>query len=266
MDQLGDRIQRIIDSYHGSNRKQFALWLEKSYNLLIGGQVREGLHFLKSAFAHEPANFELALVLAEVYFQACDYTHAKQCIAQVLSAKPDNFEAILLIGLIEHRKGNLLEAQSKLELAVGLKKESYAAHASLGSLLAEVGNSKLALKHLTTALKLKPSASVHFLMSAVCYGAGQQKRAMQHLRQATKLDPQFGEAHYQLGLLCLEMNWLRKAQECFRAAQALNPRETRYRKRARSFSGDATGPDQLNTLIREELLLVKCQSRSKRMK
>ena len=170
------------------------------------------------------------------------------------------------MGLIQQRKGNLMDAQAKLETAVGLKKESSAAHASLGSLFAEVGNRQQALKHLTTALKLKPSAPVHFLMGAVYYGAGQHKRAIQHLRQATKLDPQFGEAYYQLGLLCLEMNWLRKAQECFKTAQALNPRETRYRKRVRSFSKDATGPDQLNTLIREELLLLKCQSGPKRIK
>jgi len=113
---------------------------------------------------------------------------------------------------------------------------------------------------------LKPSAPVHFLMGAIYYGTGQHKRAIQHLKQATELDPEFGEAHYQLGLLCLEMNWLRKAQECFKTAQALNPKETRYRKRVRSFSEDATGPDQLNGLVREELRLVKCLVSSKRAK
>ena len=89
------------------------------------------------------------------------------------------------------------------------------------------------------------------------YNSGQHKRAIQHLKQATELDPQYGEAFYQLGLLCLEMNWLRKAQECFKTAQTLNPHEKRYRKRVRSFSGEATGPDQLNRLIREELRLVQ---------
>src|SRR6202007_2764399 len=109
-----------------------------------------------------------------------------------------------------------------------------------------VGDNQQALEHLMTALKLKPSAPVHFLMGAVYYGAGEHKRAIQHLRKATKLDPKFGEAYYQLGLLCLEMNWLRKAQECFKTAQALNPKETSYRKRGRSFSEDGNGPHQLN--------------------
>jgi tetratricopeptide (TPR) repeat protein len=266
MDRLGDRVQRIIDSYRGPDRKQFSLWIETSYDLLVAGRAADSRQYLKTAFEHEPANSELGLLLAEVYFQVKEYTHAKECISRVLSVNANNFEATFLMGLIEQRKGNLREAQTKLEMAVRLKKESSAAHASLGSLLAEVGNNQQALKHLTTALKLRPSASVHFLMGAVYYGTGQHKRAIQHLRQATKLDPQFGEAHYQLGLLCLEMNWLRKAQECFKTAQALNPRETRYRKRVRSFSEDATGPDQLNTLIREELLLLKCQSGPKRSK
>src|SRR5438128_8296448 len=103
------------------------------------------------------------------------------------------------MGLVQQRKGNFEEARSTLEMAVGLKKDSSAAHASLGSLLADVGKRQQAIKHLTTALKLKPSAPVHFLMGAIYYGAGQHKRAIQHLRQATKLDPEIGEAYYQLG-------------------------------------------------------------------
>jgi tetratricopeptide (TPR) repeat protein len=265
VDRLGNRMQRILDAYRGNDRKQFALWMEKSYDLLVADRGAESVHFLKTAFEHDPENGELGLLLAEVYFQAREYTNAKECLAQVLNRQPEHFEATFLMGLIQQRKGNLREAQAKLESAVGLKSESSAAHASLGSLFAETGNNQQALRHLTTALKLKPSAPVHFLIGAVYYGAGQHKRAIQHLKQATKLDPQFGEAYYQLGLLCLEMNWLRKAQECFKTAQALNPRETRYRKRVRSFSKDATGPDQLNALIREELLLLR-QSSPKRTK
>lgn len=266
VDRLSGRMQRIMDSYRGADRKQFALWIEKSYDLLVADRAPESLHFLRSALEHEPANIELGLLVAEVHFQSKEYTSAKEYLTQVLEARPDHFEATFLMGLIQQRKGNLRDAQAKLELAVGLKKDSSAAHATLGSLLAEVGNKQQALKHLATALKLKPSAPVHFLMGAIYYGAGQQKRAIQHLKQATQLDPEFGEAHYQLGLLCLEMNWLRKAQECFKTAQALNPRESRYRRRVRSFSGDATGPDQLNGLIREELRLVKLVEAPKRTK
>src|SRR6266536_3161217 len=76
MDRLGDRVERIMESYRGSDRKQFALWIEKAYDLLIGDHPAESLQFLKSALEHEPANFELGLLLAEVYFQVKQYTDA----------------------------------------------------------------------------------------------------------------------------------------------------------------------------------------------
>jgi tetratricopeptide (TPR) repeat protein len=263
-DRLGNRMQRILDYYHGGDRKQFALWIERSYDLLVADRAAESLRFLKPAYEADPSNYELGLMISEVHFQSREYVKATDCLKRVLEAKPDHFEATFLMGLIQQRKGNLREAQSKLETAVDLKADSSAAHATLGSLFAEAGNRKQALKHLATALKLKPSAPVHFLLGSVYYASGQHKQAIRHLKQATELDPQFGEAHYQLGLLCLEMNWLRKAQECFKTAQALNPRERRYRKRLRTFSQEATGPDQLNGLIREELRLVKFWSPAKR--
>src|SRR5437868_4232639 len=92
MDRLADRVQRIMESYRGSDRKQFALWIEKSYDLLVADRATESLHFLKSAYEQEPGNFELGLLTAEVYFQAREYTNAKECVAHVLEAKPNNFE------------------------------------------------------------------------------------------------------------------------------------------------------------------------------
>ena len=266
VDRLGDRMQRVMEGYRGPDRKQFGQWIEKSYDLLLADRGAESLHFLRSAYEHDPGNLELGLLIAEAYFQAKEYGSGITALQKVLETKPDHFEATFLMALLHQRKGNLREAQARLERAVNLRKDSSAAHATLGSLLANVGNKSQALKHLSTSLKLKPSAPVHFLLGSMYYEAGQHKRAVGHLRKATELDPEFGEAYYQLGLLCLETNQLRKAQECFKTAQALNPRETRYRKRVRSFSEDATGPEQLNGLIREELRMVQYAVAPKRTK
>jgi tetratricopeptide (TPR) repeat protein len=262
VDRLVGRVQRIMAAYRGKDRSQFGQWIEKSHDFLLTGDLRRSLRFLKRAMDHDPYNLELSLLVAEVYYQTGGYKNALILLSRVLTVKPDNFEATFLAGLIEQRKGELHSAQMQFERAVGLKKDSSAAHATLGSLLANVGNTKQALKHLSMALKLKPSASVHYLLGALYYSSGQHRRAIQHLTQATELDPQYGEAFYQLGLLCLEMKWLRKARQCFKTAQSLSPHEKRYRKRVPSFSGEATGPDQLNRLIREELRLVQYGSSS----
>ena len=58
--------------------------------------------------------------------------------------------------MIQQRRGNLLEAQVTLEMAVGLKTESSAAHASLGSLLAAVGHQKEAIQALEKAVQVNP--------------------------------------------------------------------------------------------------------------
>jgi len=262
VDRLAGRVGRIMDAYRGPDRTQFGQWIERAHDLFLNGQPRESVRVLKLALEQDPANTDLALFLAEVYFHMKAYGSALRCLTHVLSMSPDHFEATFLSGLAQQHKGELQSAQEQFERAVGLKKDSPAAHASLGSLLANVGNRKKALKHLATALKLKPSASVHYALGALYYHSGEHKRAIQHLKQATELDPQYGEAFYQLGLLCLEMNWLRKAQQCFKTAQTLNPYEKRYRRRVPSFSGEATGPDQLNRLIREEIRFVQYGSSS----
>src|SRR5436190_13931081 len=84
VDRLGSRVQRIMETYHGPDRPQFGLWMEKSHDLLLDERAKESLHFLKLAFAHDPANSELGLLLAEVHFQEKDYANAMKCLTRVL--------------------------------------------------------------------------------------------------------------------------------------------------------------------------------------
>src|SRR5215471_17946620 len=66
VDRLSARMQRIMETYRGSERQQFGLWIEKSYDLLVADRAPESLHFLKLAFQDDPSNLEIGLVLAEV--------------------------------------------------------------------------------------------------------------------------------------------------------------------------------------------------------
>ena len=93
VDRLGNRMQKVMESYRGSDRKQFGLWVEKSYDLIIADRANESLHFLKAAYEHDPGNHELGLLLAEVYFQGKEYATARECLSKVLTAHPEHFEA-----------------------------------------------------------------------------------------------------------------------------------------------------------------------------
>src|SRR5262245_57541602 len=130
VDRLGARMRRIMEDYHGNDRQQFSLWIEKSYDLLVADRAPESIHFLKLALQHDSSNPELGLLLAEVYFQNKEYAHATEYLLRVLSVRPNHFEATFLMGLVQQRKGNLREAQTQLENAIGLKSDSSAAHAT----------------------------------------------------------------------------------------------------------------------------------------
>ena len=255
-ERLGERMERIIQFYEGSRRKQFVVWIEQAYDRIAQGRTDEGLDSLNSAYREDPANYELGMLLAEVLFDARDLAGARRCLTQVLVSKPGQFEATLLKGLIEKLDGHLEDARRLLEDAVRLRDDSPSAHATLGSLLADSGNPEGAIQHLERALELKPTALAHFMLGAAYYREGRQRRAIDHLKQATELDPEFDEAFYQLGLLCFELNWMRKAEECFRSARKLNPEEDRYRHTATGFSEGPSTPDQLNWLVRDELQLT----------
>ena len=225
------------------------------------------MHFLKAALEHDASNHELGLLLAEVYFQNQGVCERQGIVAPRARSQAGPFRSHLPDGTRPAtERQSSAKPRTVSKSPVGLKEDSSAAHASLGSLFAEVGNRKKALKHLVTALKLKASAPVHFLLGAVYYDAGQHKRAIQHLTPGDEAGSAVWRSLLSAWTALPGDELARKAQECFKTAQALNPRESRYRKRVRSFSEEATGPDQLNGLIREELRLVKYPATIKRTK
>jgi tetratricopeptide (TPR) repeat protein len=269
IDRLGERMESIIEAYRGSHRKQFMMWMERAYELLASDRPAESLSSLESAFSQDPSNYELGMLLAEVFFQAQEFASAGRRLRQVLDAQPDHFEATLLMGLLEKSHGNLKEAETLLQKAVRLRDDSHSAHASLGSLFMDRGNRKRAMEHFNRALELKPSATTHFMMGALYYQDGRQRQAVKHLKEATQLDPDFGEAFYQLGLACQELNWSRKAKECFQHAQRLRPQQipephgpktgqAKARPSKACSTGNAISPDQLTDLVTEELHLTTC--------
>ena len=260
-DRLSRRMERIVGAYRGAHREQFTLWMERAYELMASERPAESLDSFEAAFAQDPSNHELGMLLAEVFFHAKDYAAAGKCLTRVLDARPEDFEATLLMGVLEKIRGRHAKAQALLERAVGLRDDSYSAHAALGALFMEADNRARAGFHLNRALELKPSAPTHFMLGALYYQDGRQRRAVKHLEEATELDPEFSEAFYHLGLACQELNWSRRARECFKRAQGLNPREARYRatRRARSGqprSGGRVSPDPLSGMVRDELCLT----------
>lgn len=114
-DRLGERVEQIVSAYRGNHRKQFTTWMEHAHELLASERPAESLSSLESAFAEDPSNRDLGMLLVEAFFQAKEFASAKRCLSQVLGAQPDRFEATHPMDRLEKTPGNLKQAQSNSE-------------------------------------------------------------------------------------------------------------------------------------------------------
>ena len=118
-DRLGQRVEQIVSAYRGDHRKQFTTWMERAHKLLASEHPTESLSSLESAFAEDPSNRDLGMLLAEVFFQAKKFESAKRCLSQVLDSQPDRFEARLPMERLEKTPGNPKQGQSHSEDRAG---------------------------------------------------------------------------------------------------------------------------------------------------
>ena len=121
-DRLGQRVEQIVSAYRGDHRKQFTTWMERAHKLLASEHPTESLSSLESAFAEDPSNRDLGMLLAEVFFQAKKFESAKRCLSQVLQSQPDRFEARLPMERLEKTPGNPKQGQSHSEDRAGGKR------------------------------------------------------------------------------------------------------------------------------------------------
>jgi len=109
---------------------------------------------------------------------------------QVLSAKPEDAEALYRLGLIAHARGEL----------------------------------ELAAARITAALAERPDEpAYHYTQAIVRQDQGRRDEAVNHLRRAVDLAPGFVQAHNNLGLLLLDLGDPVEAAAAFRRAIALRP-------------------------------------------
>ena len=113
------------------------------------------------------AQFDVALPLAEDY----------------LRRKPNDFEALYIMGAVNRGLGKYVEAEQMLSRAVALEPNHYDAHYDLGFVLAKLGKPEQAKQQLEKALQINPSSSeARFQLASVLRTLGQKDQANQELK------------------------------------------------------------------------------------
>ncbi len=129
------------------------------------------------------------------YFQNGDWPQARACFQQALSLAPENFDALHLWGVMEHKQNNLTKAESLICRAIAVDGGVAEAHYNLGRVLQD---------------------------------AGRDEEMMAAYRASIEIDPRLEFAHFNLGLALLAGGDAAAAADSFRKAQEINPRDADY--------------------------------------
>ena len=149
---------------------------------------------------------------------------SEESYRQALNLDDSNAEA-------HYNQGNVLRAQSKLELAIGAYERALVPKSDFFKACDNLGNTFMLLKRFSEAenaykklIKLLPmSPDAHFNLGTVYLKTGNLKEATYCFREVISLQPDSGEAHLNLGAILLEFGRMREAEVSLKQAVAFIP-------------------------------------------
>ena len=241
-EEFDKRIEHMLGGFGGENFDLFARLLDTGADLFVEGNAKRGIRYFEKALVLDPANVTLALFVGEHFFRFNKPVLARAYLERAIQEEADNYTARLILGVICGDDGDLDSAKQHLSRALKIKRNSFAAHYSLGRILVSEGRVREALTHLKRALNLKPTPEMYYLVGRAYLEEGRTEVAVRHLRRCVEMDPKFDAALYHLGLIYLRQENLLMAQEHFRAAYEINPRESRYRTALRARKAAQLAP------------------------
>jgi tetratricopeptide (TPR) repeat protein len=241
-EQMERRVEQILSEFKGENFDLFARLLDAGADLFLEGNNKRGIHYFEKALVLDPTNASLAFFIGEHFFRVNKLRLARNYLERALERQPNNYSAMLMLGVICGDDGELDVAKRYLERALKVKKNSFTAHYGLGRIFVSEGRMREAIAHLKRALTLKPTAEMHYLVGRAYLEDGRTEIAVRHLQRCIEIDPKFDPALYHLGLIYLSQDKFSLAQEHFRAAYEINPRESRYRTALRARKASRLAP------------------------
>jgi tetratricopeptide (TPR) repeat protein len=241
-EELDKRVEHMLSGFGGENFDLFARLLDTGADLITEGNIKRGIRYFEKAMVLDPSNVAVALFVGEHFFRLNKTVLARAYLERAIQEQGDNYTAQLMLGIICGDDGDLEPAKRHLTQALRISRNSFAAHYGLGRILVSEGKVKEALIHLKRALSLKPTPEMHYLVGRAYLEQGRTDVAVRHLRRCIDMDPKFDAALYHLGLIYLHQENLLLAQEHFRAAYEINPRESRYRTALRARKAGQLAP------------------------
>ncbi|MCB0548476.1 MAG: tetratricopeptide repeat protein, partial [Phaeodactylibacter sp.] len=173
---------------------QVSVLVEESMEYFNTGQVQEGLAFMAQALEENPDSsylrYHYALMLAQ---RGQDYRSAREALEPVVTAEPENENALFLMGELNELLEDFDSARKYYLKLIDLNDKYPNVHYRLGMITAAhfEGEQKAAAKHLKKAINQdEKNADACYQYALVMNEAmGKPKKAIKLLKKTLKIDP-----------------------------------------------------------------------------
>lgn len=170
----------------------------------------------------DSADHHVATALAHLNAQR--WPEAVAAARTALELRPNQPDAIHVLGVVAWRTGRLAEAAQLIRATVALAPNYAEAHRNLGIVLQEIGQPGNAIACFRRATELQPTmADAHFHLATLLREKGDLDAALSIYQRVIALVPDHAEALNDLGAALKERGRLPEAIECFRRALAARP-------------------------------------------
>ena len=167
---------------------------------------------------------EQAVQLALHHHRAGDLATAQSIYEQILAADPNNVDAIHLLGLIAHQRGDNERAVALMGRSVELAPTVAHFHANYGEALRAMARGDEAIAAYRRAIELNPTAASPWNnLGIVLAQQGRHDEAIEAWRRAIALQSDDCRFHDNLGTALQEQGKLDEAIACHERAIQLNP-------------------------------------------
>ncbi|WP_321954692.1 tetratricopeptide repeat protein [Paraburkholderia bannensis] len=141
-----------------------------------------------------------------------------------LAADPVHVDALHMLGVLRHQKGQHAEAADLVRRAVDLRPDDAALQLNLGNALKAMGELDNAIERFRNALTLAPTfALAHYNLGNAYAATGRHEDAMYAFEHAVRLQPGDASSHNNLGNALHALGRHAEAAESFRRALKIRP-------------------------------------------
>jgi Flp pilus assembly protein TadD len=188
------------------------------------GNLEQAEFVCRHILTREPRQADALDLLGIISHQRGNSGAALRSLGLAITADPGNPRHHSNKGVVCRDRGEVAEAAACFQEALRLDPNFVEAHNNLGTVLQGQGRLEEALAHYREALRLQPDlAAGHRNLGTVLQGQGRLEEALAHYREALRLHPDYAEAHNNLGTILQGSGRLREALVHYREALRLHP-------------------------------------------